>query len=102
MASFTIRADDEGEHKELMAIYIARGLDAPVAKQVADQLMDHDALGAHARDELGISKTLRARPIQAALTSVTRNADKEGASSCFPALPEPIKGISLSSRAGLF
>jgi VIT1/CCC1 family predicted Fe2+/Mn2+ transporter len=64
-----LRADDEGEHKELQAIYVARGLDAPLAKQVANQLMAHNALGAHARDELGISKTLRARPIQAALTS---------------------------------
>jgi VIT1/CCC1 family predicted Fe2+/Mn2+ transporter len=61
--------DNEGEHKELMAIYVARGLDSSLAKQVARQLMAHDALGAHALDELGISKTLRARPIQAALTS---------------------------------
>lgn len=64
-----LKADDEGEHKELTAIYVARGLDAPLAKQVADQLMARDALGTHARDELGISKTLSARPIQAALTS---------------------------------
>jgi VIT1/CCC1 family predicted Fe2+/Mn2+ transporter len=64
-----LKADDKGEHKELAAIYIARGLDASLAKQVAQQLMAHDALGAHARDELGISKTLRARPIQAALAS---------------------------------
>jgi VIT1/CCC1 family predicted Fe2+/Mn2+ transporter len=62
-----LKADDKGEHKELMAIYVARGLDPSLAKQVADQLMVHDALGAHARDELGISETLRARPIQAAL-----------------------------------
>jgi VIT1/CCC1 family predicted Fe2+/Mn2+ transporter len=61
--------DDEGEHQELAAIYVARGLDRSLAKQVAEQLMAHDALGAHARDELGISKTLRARPIQAALAS---------------------------------
>jgi VIT1/CCC1 family predicted Fe2+/Mn2+ transporter len=64
-----LRTDDRGEHKELAAIYIARGLDPTLARQVADQLMKHDALGAHARDELGISETLRARPIQAALTS---------------------------------
>src|SRR6202521_6017532 len=64
-----LRADDVGEHKELMAIYVARGLDPSLAKQVARQLMAHDAIGAHARDELGISETLRARPIQAALTS---------------------------------
>jgi vacuolar iron transporter family protein len=64
-----IKADDMGEHKELMAIYVARGLDPSLAKQVAEQLMAHDAVGAHARDELGISETLRARPIQAALAS---------------------------------
>jgi vacuolar iron transporter family protein len=64
-----IKADDQGEHKELMAIYVARGLDPSLAKQVAEQLMTHDAVGAHARDELGISETLRARPIQAAWAS---------------------------------
>ena len=51
------------------AIYIARGLDPTLAKQVAHQLMAHDALGAHARDELGISAAFSARPIQAALAS---------------------------------
>jgi len=64
-----LKADNQGEHKELMAIYVARGLKPALAKQVAEQLMAHDALGAHARDELGISTTLRARPIQAALAS---------------------------------
>jgi VIT1/CCC1 family predicted Fe2+/Mn2+ transporter len=64
-----LKADDKGEHKELMAIYVARGLDPSLAQNVADQLMAHDALGAHARDELGISETVRARPIQAALAS---------------------------------
>src|SRR5258707_15774593 len=64
-----LRADDKGEHKELMAIYVGRGLDPSVAEQVADQLMAHDAIGAHARDELGISEALRARPIQAAFAS---------------------------------
>jgi VIT1/CCC1 family predicted Fe2+/Mn2+ transporter len=66
-----LTADDKGEHKELAAIYVGRGLDLTLAKQVADQLMAHDALGAHARDELGISETLRARPIQAALASAS-------------------------------
>src|SRR6202163_3068144 len=61
-----LKADDKGEHQELAAIYVARGLDPALAKEVAQQLMAHDALGAHARDELGISETLRARPIQAA------------------------------------
>ena len=60
-----LKTDNKGEHRELAAIYVARGLDPSFAKQVAQQLMAHDALGAHARDELGISETLRARPIQA-------------------------------------
>jgi VIT1/CCC1 family predicted Fe2+/Mn2+ transporter len=64
-----LRADNKGEHKELAAIYVTRGLAPALAKQAAQQLMAHDALGAHARDELGISDTLRARPIQAALAS---------------------------------
>ncbi|MFZ1643327.1 MAG: VIT family protein [Candidatus Contendobacter sp.] len=57
------------ERRELAAIYVGRGLDPGLAQPVAEQLMAHDALGAHARDELGISKTLSARPIQAALAS---------------------------------
>jgi len=64
-----LKTDSEGEHKELMAIYVARGLDPPLAKQVAKQLMAHDALDAHARDELGVNASFRARPIQAALAS---------------------------------
>ena len=59
-------ADSPGEHRELANIYVARGLDAALADQVATQLMAHDAIGAHARDELGISETLSARPLQAA------------------------------------
>jgi vacuolar iron transporter family protein len=64
-----LEVDDKGERKELAAIYVSRGLDPSLAKQVVQQLMAHDALEAHARDELGISKTLSARPIQAALAS---------------------------------
>ena len=64
-----LKTDNEGEHRELMAIYVARGLDPKLAKQVAQQLMAHDALGAHAQDELGISVKLKPRPIQAALAS---------------------------------
>src|ERR1022692_879646 len=64
-----LEADEQGEHRELTAIYVGRGVDPALAKQVAEQLMAHDALGAHARDELGISEALRARPIQAAFTS---------------------------------
>ena len=64
-----LKTDNVGEHKELAAIYVARGLAPALAKQVAQQLMAHDALGAHARDELGISPSFKARPIQAALAS---------------------------------
>ncbi|MGH9463982.1 MAG: VIT1/CCC1 transporter family protein [Vicinamibacteria bacterium] len=64
-----LEADGEAEHEELTAIYVGRGLDRPLAEQVATQLMSHDALGAHARDELGISEMLTARPVQAALAS---------------------------------
>jgi len=64
-----LATDDVGEHAELAAIYVGRGLSASLAKQVADELMAHDALGAHARDELGLSEALKARPIQAALAS---------------------------------
>jgi len=64
-----IEADEEAEREELAAIYVERGLDAKLAKEVAKQLMAHDALGAHARDELGISETLSARPLQAAVAS---------------------------------
>ena len=61
--------DPAAEHRELAAIYVGRGLDDSLARQVAEQLMKHDALGAHARDELGISAALSARPVQAALAS---------------------------------
>jgi VIT1/CCC1 family predicted Fe2+/Mn2+ transporter len=61
-----LETDDAGEHRELMAIYMSRGLDQSLAKQVADELMAHDALGAHARDELGITDLSKARPLQAA------------------------------------
>ena len=62
-------ADPEHERAELAAIYVGRGLEVGLASKVATQLMEHDALGAHARDELGISETLTARPVQAALAS---------------------------------
>ncbi len=64
-----LKADDQAEHRELTGIYVARGLAPSLAKQVTDQLMAHDALGVHARDELGITENLRARPIQAAIAS---------------------------------
>jgi VIT1/CCC1 family predicted Fe2+/Mn2+ transporter len=64
-----LASDRGGEHNELKTIYESRGLDPALAGQVASQLMAHDALEAHARDELGIYDPLRARPLQAALAS---------------------------------
>jgi VIT1/CCC1 family predicted Fe2+/Mn2+ transporter len=61
-----LEVDDEGERMELAGIYVTRGLEPKLARQVADQLMAHDALGAHARDELGITEEMSARPLQAA------------------------------------
>ena len=64
-----LRDDPIAEHRELAAIYVGRGLAPPLAAQVAQQLMAHDALGAHARDELGLSDATAAQPLQAALAS---------------------------------
>src|SRR4051812_28574864 len=64
-----LEEEPESERRELAAIYRQRGLDPALALQVADQLMAHDALGAHMRDELGINEMLVARPVQAALSS---------------------------------
>jgi len=64
-----LAAYPEDEHAELAAIYVGRGLNATLASTVATQLMQHDALGAHARDELGLSDSMAARPIQAAMAS---------------------------------
>jgi VIT1/CCC1 family predicted Fe2+/Mn2+ transporter len=64
-----LEAEPEHELEELTSIYVCRGLDQALARLVAESLTLHDALGAHARDELGITETLRARPIQAAVAS---------------------------------
>lgn len=64
-----LRENPEGELEELTSIYVSRGLDEQLARRVAEQLTARDALAAHTRDELGITETLRARPIQAALSS---------------------------------
>ncbi len=64
-----LATDDAAERQELTKIYIERGLDPELARQVADQLMAHDALGAHSRDELGIVESQRARPVLAAVAS---------------------------------
>lgn len=82
----------EFEREELAQIYVKRGLDAALAKQVAEQLMAHDALGSHARDELGITEALSARPIQAAFASA-------GAFSVGAALP--LAMILISPASGL-
>jgi VIT1/CCC1 family predicted Fe2+/Mn2+ transporter len=66
---FELKNDIVAEEEELATIYIGRGLDAQLAMQVAKQLMAHDALSAHARDELGISEFMTARPLQAAFAS---------------------------------
>ncbi|HAL07367.1 MAG TPA: hypothetical protein DCP26_08460 [Brevundimonas sp.] len=64
-----LAGDHDAEVRELAGIYVARGVAPDLAEEVARQMMTHDALGAHARDELGISEITTARPIQAALTS---------------------------------
>lgn len=94
----------EFEREELAQVYVARGLDAKLAHEVADQLMASDALGAHARDELGISQATTARPVQAALTSAATFA--MGAAlplSMVPLLPRAslILGVAVSSLGSL-
>jgi VIT1/CCC1 family predicted Fe2+/Mn2+ transporter len=64
-----LAANPAQEHAELMSIYVKRGLDETLASNVASQLMKYDALAAHGRDELGISDTMAAQPVQAALVS---------------------------------
>jgi VIT1/CCC1 family predicted Fe2+/Mn2+ transporter len=66
-----LETDFAGEKRELTEIYVRRGLERPLAGEVADQLMAHDALGSHMRDELGLSATTKARPIEAAIASAS-------------------------------
>jgi VIT1/CCC1 family predicted Fe2+/Mn2+ transporter len=80
------------EHRELAAIYMERGVAPDLARQVADQLMARDALAAHARDELGISETMAARPVQAAMAS---------AASFAVGAALPLAVVLVSPRAGL-
>jgi VIT1/CCC1 family predicted Fe2+/Mn2+ transporter len=87
-----LKTNPEAERNELAAIYVARGLEPALAQQVASQLMAHDALGAHARDELGISEALSARPLQAALASA-------GSFAVGAALPLVV--TTISSQTGL-
>jgi len=81
-----LETDNAGEHRELMGIYIGRGLSPELAKQVSDELMAHDALGAHARDELGITDGSIARPLQAAAASA-------GSFACGAALPLAVAAL---------
>ena len=67
----------EAELEELVQIYAMRGVEIGLARQVATQLMEHDSLAAHARDELGISETVRTRPVQAALTSASGTSRRD-------------------------
>jgi len=91
-----LEVDFAGERRELTEIYVRRGLDLKLAKQVAAQLMAHDALGSHARDELGLSAESRAQPLQAALAS----AGSFAAGAALPLLvaalaPQPYLMISI-------
>lgn len=92
------------EREELARIYIDRGVDADLAQKVADQLMTKDALGAHARDELGISEVTTARPVQAALTSAATFAVGAALPLAMVLLmPRPflVAGVSIASLAFL-
>ena len=91
------------EHQELTAIYEGRGVESGLAKQVAEQLMKHDALGAHARDELGLSTTTKARPVQAAWTSALSFAVGAALPLATAALA-PVQGLAwwVSSMSLLF
>ena len=101
---FELETQHAHELDELTTIYINRGLSPELAKTVATQLMEHDALGAHARDELGISDTLSAKPVQAALASAATFA----VGALLPlavtwALPQKLQmtGITVSALASL-
>ncbi len=102
-----LEEDNENEHKELASIYVGRGLEPALAKAVAAQLMKHDALGAHAQEELGISVNFTARPVQAALASAATFA-AGGAMPLIIALTAPgtklvgiVFGVTLVCLAGL-
>ena len=96
-----LKADEQGERNELTAIYVRRGLDQKLARQVAQQLMAHDALGAHARDELGISEATSPRPIQAALASAASFATGAALPLVVTALASAASVIPLVSATSL-
>jgi VIT1/CCC1 family predicted Fe2+/Mn2+ transporter len=91
-----LEVDPVGERRELTEIYVHRGLEARLAKQVAEQLMAHDALAAHARDELGFSARSLARPLQAALASAGSFATGAGVPLLAAALASPAYVIPLT------
>ena len=99
-----IEKDPAAEQRELQAIYVGRGLTPALAAQVAQQMMSHDALGAHARDELGITEAFSARPLQAALASAgsfTVGAALPLAVAALLPLAQVIVGVSGASLAFL-
>jgi vacuolar iron transporter family protein len=102
-----LETDFAGEHHELTEIYVRRGLERALAARVADQLMAHDALGSHARDELGLTSLLRARPLQAALASALSFALGASMPLLVAALAPPMHlismtvGVSLAALVGL-
>jgi VIT1/CCC1 family predicted Fe2+/Mn2+ transporter len=89
-----LATDVAAERRELASIYVKRGLEPTLAEQVAVQLMAHDALGAHARDELGISAALTARPVQAALASA-------GSFTAGAALPLAVVAVAPAALMGV-
>ena len=102
-----LAAQPAAEEDELAAIYVKRGLEPPLARTVAQQLMAHDALGAHARDELGLTEELAARPLQAALASAATFAVGAGLPILTIMLAPSsrmsviVAGVSLACLAGL-
>jgi VIT1/CCC1 family predicted Fe2+/Mn2+ transporter len=94
-----LAADSVAEHKELAGIYIARGLAPGLAVQVAEQLMAHDAIGAHARDELGIIEATSANPVQAAMASAASFAVGAGMPLVVSALA-PLNVLPMAVAAG--
>lgn len=94
-----LAANDGSEQRELAAIYVGRGLTPELAAQVADQLMAHDALGAHARDELGIIEQTSANPVQAALASAASFSVGAGMPLVVSAL-SPVGGLPVAVAAG--
>lgn len=98
-----LATDVAAERRELASIYVQRGLEPTLAEQVAVQLMEHDALGAHARDELGISAALTARPVQAALASAASfTAGAALPLAVVAVAPAELMGVAVASSSLVF